>query len=92
MAGLTMKKLITAFIPLALEIVRRVSRDTSHNNNIKKFDKTDERLNTIENLVVRLEKKALANREEIRKGKILLMIWMGLNSALLVAIAVKVFF
>ncbi len=91
MAGSFFKKAMPAFIPLALELMRQFKRDTTHNNNIKKFDKTDERLSTIENLVVKVEKKALANREEIRSLSLRLQIWIGLNTALLILVALKVF-
>jgi len=49
-------------------------------------------LNTIEHLIVRLEKKVQSNRDEIRSSRIRLRIWLGINSALLIAIFVKVFF
>ncbi len=92
MLGLTLKKLIPAFIPVALEVARRINRDTSHNNHIKKFDKTEEKLSTIENLLVKVEKKALINREEIKAVNTRMQIWAAINSALLIAIAVKLFF
>lgn len=57
MAGSMFKKFIPAFIPLAYELVRQVRRNSSHNSEIKKFDKAGEQLNTIEHLIVRLEKR-----------------------------------
>lgn len=92
MAGLTLKKLIPAFIPLALEIARHLKRDTVHNHNIRKLDNTEEKLATLENLIIKVEKKALGNREEIRALGLRLQIWLALNSLLLIAIAVKLFF
>ena len=92
MAGSMFKKFIPAFIPLAYELVRQVRRNSSHNSDIKKFDKAGEQLNTIEHLIVRLEKKVQSNRDEIRSSRIRLRIWLGINSALLIAIFVKVFF
>ncbi len=92
MAGLTAKKLIPAFIPLVMEIVSHIKRDTSHNNDIKKFDKTQEQLSTIENLVVRQEKKLLSTRDEMKAANLRLQIWLLVNSALLIAIVIKLFF
>jgi hypothetical protein len=92
MAGLTFKKLLPTFIPLAFEVISHMKRDASHNNNIKKFDKTEEKLSTIENLIVRVEKKALSNREEIRLMRTQFVIWLAINSALLIAVVVKLFF
>lgn len=92
MAGLTLKKILPAFIPVAFELVRHFKRDLTHNSNIKKIDETEEKLATIENLIVRVEKKALINRDEIKSFKTHFMIWAALNSALLIAVLVKLFF
>ncbi len=92
MAGLTFRKILPAFIPVAFELVRHFKRDLSHNSNIKNFDETEEKLATIENLIVKVEKKALINREEIKAFKTQFMIWAAINSALLIAIFVKLFF
>ena len=91
MAG-SLKKLLPAFIPLVMEVMSHVKRDASHNSNIKKIDKTEEKLATIENLVVRLEKKVITNRDEIKAMNIKLQIWLVLNSAMLIAILVKLLF
>ncbi|MCB5246949.1 MAG: hypothetical protein LHW57_02845 [Candidatus Cloacimonetes bacterium] len=92
MAGLTIRKLLPAFFPVAMEIFRHFKRDFSHNNNIKKFNESEEKLATIENLIVKVEKKALINREEIRAFKTQFVVWAVINSALLIAIFVKLFF
>ncbi len=91
MPGLTFKKLLPAFIPVAWELFNHFKRDINHNSNIKKFDESEEKLATIENLIVRVEKKALLNREEIRSFKSHFYIWAAVNSALLIAIFVKLF-
>ena len=88
----SLKKLLPAFIPLVMDVMSHVKRDASHNNNIKKIDKTEEKLATIENLVVRLEKKVITNRDEIKTMSLKLQIWLVLNSAMLIAIVVKLFF
>ncbi|NLW18315.1 MAG: hypothetical protein GXY81_01310 [Candidatus Cloacimonetes bacterium] len=92
MAIFNFKKLIPTFIPVALELMRHFKRDVSHNNNIRKFDETDDKLATIKNLLVKIEKKTLINRDEIRSMKTRVTIWAVINSALLIAILVKLFF
>jgi len=87
-----LKRFLPAFIPVAYEVVKHLKRNTSHNSDIKKFDKSEEKLMTIEHLIVRLEKKAQANKEDIRASKVRLEIWLAINSALLVGIFVKLFF
>ncbi|MFO8144306.1 MAG: hypothetical protein R6T89_01035 [Candidatus Syntrophosphaera sp.] len=79
-------------IPIAWELIRHVKRDISHNKDIKKYDNKEEKLATLENLVVKLEKKVLRNREELIRTSRNIQIWLAINSALLIAIAVKLFF
>ena len=92
MIGSTIKKLLPAFIPIAWQLANQLKRNLNHNNDIRKFDKTEDKLETIENLIVRLEKKALGNREEVRKATTAIQIWLAINSALLIAIFIKLFF
>ena len=92
MAGSILKKLLPAFIPVAWEVINHFKRDMNHNSNIKKFDASEEKLPTIENLIVKVEKKALINRDEIRSFKGHFYIWAAINSALLIAVFVKLFF
>lgn len=92
MAIFKFKKLIPTFIPVALELMRHFKRDVSHSNNIRKFNETEEKLSTIENLIVKLEKKSSVNRDEIRSLKTRFTIWMAINSALLIAVFIKLFF
>lgn len=84
--------MIPTFIPLAFELLRHFKRDTSHNNNIKKYDKTQEKLATVEHLIVRLEKKVQQSKDSTQAISTRLQIWLALNSAVLIAIAIKVFF
>ena len=63
MAGKTFNRFIPAFIPLVFEVMRHLRRDTNHNSDIKKFDKSQEKLGTIEHLLVRLEKKMIQHRD-----------------------------
>jgi hypothetical protein len=92
MAGLNMKKIIPTFIPLLFEIFSHMRRDSAHNNNIKKFDHTEEKLSTIENLLIKQDKKEMLVRDEFKKAVLRIQIWLVLNSALLIAILVKLFF
>ncbi len=50
------KRFIPTFIPLLFEVIRHFRRDSAHDRNIKKFDKSREQLSTIEHLLVKLEK------------------------------------
>ena len=80
------------FIPLVFELVRHFKRDTNHNQNIRKNDKTTEKLATVEHLMVRLEKKVQLNRDVYVQNFKQLRLWLALNSVILIAILVKVFF
>jgi hypothetical protein len=55
-------------------------------------DKTAEKMATMEHMMVRLEKKIQVNRETYEKIANRILIWSAINSALLIAIAVKIFF
>jgi len=81
-----------AFIPLVFEVMRHFRRDTSHNSDIKQFDKSQEKLGTIEHLLVRLEKKMISHRDQAKAFNNRMIWWLAINSALLAAIAVKLFF
>lgn len=91
MAALGFKKFIPAFIPLAFELLRQVKRNNHHDSNIRKTDKTAEKIATVEHLLVRLEKKVQANREVYSKTASRIYIWMAGNSILLILIGLKVF-
>ena len=88
--GKGFNKMIPAFIPLAFELVRHFQRDANHNN-IKKTDKAAEKIATVEHLLVRLEKKVQLNREVYMKIANRITIWLGINSAILIVILLKVF-
>ena len=92
MAGKIFNRVIPAFIPLLFEVARHFRRDTNHNIDIKKFDKSQEKLGTIEHLLVRLEKKMIQHRDNAQAFNNRITWWLALNSALLVAIAVKLYF
>jgi hypothetical protein len=72
--------------------MRHFRRDVNHNGNIRKVDKTAEKMATMEHMMVRLEKKIQVNRETYEKIANRILIWSAINSALLIAIAVKIFF
>jgi len=92
MAGKLLNRFMPAFIPLVFEVMRHFRRDTSHNSDIKKFDKSQEKLGTIEHLLVRLEKKMISHRDQAKAFNNRMIWWLAINSALLAAIAVKLFF
>ncbi len=92
MSAKTFRRFIPTFIPLIFELVRHIKRDATHNNNIKKFDKTEERLSSVEHLLVRMEKKLLLQRDDVYKAHSRLYWWLAINSALLAAILLKLLF
>lgn len=92
MADTGFRRFIPAYIPLAFELIRHFRRDVSHNGNIRKTDKTTEKMATMEHMLVRLEKKIQVNRETYEKIAGRVIIWLAINSVLLIGIAVKLFF
>ena len=88
--GKRINKMMPAFIPIAFELIRHFRRDANHNSNIRKTDKAAEKIATVEHLLVRLEKKVQLNREVYSKTASRVMIWLGLNSAILIVILLKV--
>jgi len=89
--GKKMKTLLPTFIPLAMEMMRLFKRNTKHDQDIKKKDRTAEKLGSLEHLMVRLEKKVQHNREIYKKSLNKIRIWLCINSILLIAILVKLF-
>ncbi|MCB5224522.1 MAG: hypothetical protein WCY21_07250 [Candidatus Cloacimonadaceae bacterium] len=92
MAIFNLKKLVPTFIPVAFELMRQFKRDVNHNSNIRKINEAEEKLATIEHLIVKIEKRAIVNRDEIRAIKTRFTIFATINSALLIAILIKLFF
>ncbi|MCB5264941.1 MAG: hypothetical protein PHT37_01325 [Candidatus Cloacimonetes bacterium] len=90
MAGLS--RFMPAFIPLMFEVFRHFKRDLSHNDSIRKTDKSVEKMATIEHMLVRLERKIQHNRETYIKIANRVTLWLIINSALLVTILIKLFF
>lgn len=92
MASKGFNKFIPAFIPLVFELMRHFRRDMNHNNNIRKTDKTGEKIANIEHFMVRLEKKIQQNRDTYMAIANRLTIWLFANSVILIAILVKLLF
>lgn len=90
MASSGMKKFLPAFIPLFFELMRHFKRNASHDNNIRRTDKTAEKIATVENLIVRLEKRVTLNREVYQKTAFRIYLWLAANSLLLLIILLKV--
>ncbi|MCK9556791.1 MAG: hypothetical protein PHO85_03800 [Candidatus Cloacimonetes bacterium] len=86
------RRFFPAYLPLLLEIFRHFKRDLNHNGNIRKTDHNSEKMATIEHLLVRLEKKIQFNRETYEKIARRIYIWLTINSIILIAIGVKIFF
>ena len=92
MATTGFRRFLPAYLPLVFELFRHFRRDLSHNGNIRKTDKTAEKMATVEHMLVRLERKIQQNRETYEKIATRIQIWLAINSVLLIAIAVKLFF
>lgn len=88
----TFNRLIPAFIPLIFSLVRQFRISSAHDSKIKKHDKSQEKIATIEHLMVRMEKKMVVQRDQAKVFNYRIMWWLAINSALLVAIFVKLFF
>lgn len=91
MAERSFKRYLPSFLILVFEVLKHFKRNVSHNNNIRKIDKTAEQLGTIEHMLVRLEKKIQLNRDMIDKLKLQLFLSMAINFVLLIFILLKVF-
>ncbi len=91
MADKGFKRFLPSFITIAFELMEHWKRDSAHNSNIKKLDKTSEQLGTIEHMLVRLEKKIQTNREMVDKLKSVLFISMATNLFLLIIIFLRIF-
>ena len=85
------KKLIPSFIPFAYELIHIYKRNAKHDQNIRKKDRTAEKIGSLEHLMVRLEQKVQQNREIYIKSFNKIKIWLAINSILLIAILVKLF-
>lgn len=88
MAKFNFKKILPLMIPLIIEVSRYLrpgitapSKDKSHNQ-----------VATLENLLVRMERKVQENRLQVYKLRKLIIVWSTINSALLVAILVRLLF
>lgn len=91
MAEKSYKRFLPSFITILFELLEHWKRDAAHNSNIRKLDKTADQLGTIENMLVRLEKKIQYNRDLVDKLKFMLYISMAANLLLLIVILLKVF-
>lgn len=85
------KKYLPSFITILFELLHQWKRDSVQNSNIKKINKTNEQLGTIEHMLVRLEKKIQHNRDLVDKLKFQLLLSWAINLLFLVVILLKVF-
>lgn len=91
MANMTFNRLIPSFIPIFFELMHHFKRDKVHDVNIKRLDKTQEKLATVEHMMVRLEKKVQNNRDEIQKMAIRIQIYLVANFLVLLTVLLRVF-
>ncbi len=91
MTDKSFKRFIPSFLPLAFELFQHFNRNKAHDANIKKLDKTQEKLATVEHMMVRLEKKIQTNRNEIQKLAVRVQIFLIANLVVLISVLLKVF-
>ena len=84
-------KLVPALSTIITEVVQQRMRDMKQITNIKKHDKTEQSLQTIEHMLVRLENKISENRKTIEEFRIKFFLSGLLNLVLLVIILLRVF-
>ena len=88
MAKFNFKKIFPLLLPLFIE----VSRYLIPNIIAPVKNKSNDTISTLENLLVRMERKVQENRLQVYKLRKLIIVWSTINSALLVAIFVKLLF
>ncbi|OQY38696.1 MAG: hypothetical protein B6226_03300 [Candidatus Cloacimonetes bacterium 4572_65] len=76
------------FSKLVFEFIQNWIRDFNHNKNIRKSDPIEEKLITIENLQLKVDKRVKDNRNSIDKLKLMMMISMIMNFVLFTFIIV----
>ncbi|MBN2829782.1 MAG: hypothetical protein JXR56_05635 [Candidatus Cloacimonetes bacterium] len=85
----------TNWLPMVLTLVStfwgNLTRDLNHNRNIKKIDKTAEKVEVCEHLLVKAEKKQNEMRKIIDDLKSKLYISWAVQALLLLLILLKVF-
>jgi len=87
MAEKGFKRFIPALIPLVMEIINRTRRERNHDKDIEKIDQAQEKLATLENLMVKMEKKFQNNREDVEKKLATIKTFLIINTILLLFIA-----
>ena len=86
-----MKIPLTKLIPILTAFLSNWMKNRKHNSEIKNFDKTEEKINIIENLIVRLERKIKESRDEISELKQQIMISRYINIGLGVLVLIGLF-
>lgn len=84
-------KLLTAFGSALASMIMDKIRKAKHDGRVGKIDKTEEQIATIENMLVRLEKKIQENRTLIETVRLRIYIGLSVNIVLLLLILLKVF-
>ncbi|HNX00075.1 MAG TPA: hypothetical protein PLE74_01915 [Candidatus Cloacimonadota bacterium] len=82
-------KLMTAFGSALATMIMEKIRKAKHDGRAGKGDKTEEQIATIENMLVRLEKKIQENRSLIETVRLRVYIGLSINIVLLLLIFLK---
>ncbi len=83
--------MLPAFLTILGSFISPMIRDFNHNNKVKKFDQTAERVEVCENLLVKAEKKQNEMRKMVDDLKSKLFISWGVQALLLLLILLRVF-
>jgi hypothetical protein len=84
-------KLLSAFGSALASIIMARIRKVRHDGIAGKGDRTEEQIATIENMLVRLEKKIQENRTLVENFRLRMYIGWSLNFVILILILLKVF-
>jgi hypothetical protein len=84
-------KLLSAFGSALASIIMARIRKVRHDGIAGKGDRTEEQIATIENMLVRLEKKIQENRSLIETVRLRVYLGLSVNFVLLILILLRVF-
>lgn len=84
-------KLLAAFGSALATMIMDKIRKAKHDGRAGKGDRTEEQIATIENMLVRLEKKIQENRSLVETVRLRMYIGLSINIVLLILILLKVF-
>jgi Fe2+ transport system protein B len=85
-------KAIERYLPFIFGFIKSFITNTKHNKKIKNYDKTKEKLETIEHMLVKLEKKLGDTRNELENLRKEIMFSRLMNLVLFILVIFLFFF